>query len=71
MFSPKSVEYVKEKDEIVEKFIRGKNEKAERNKLQQSSMILLNKKIWMVLINQFIKFDWMRRIKVKILEYLN
>ena len=72
MFTPKSLGYVKEKDEIVEKLrnLYGeKNEKAERKNYSKSSMIFSSKQIWIVLINQVTTFDWMGRIKVKKEEF--
>ena len=72
MFTPKSLGYVKEKDEIVEKLrnLYGeKNEKAERKNYSKSSMIFSSKQIWIVLINEVTTFDWMGRIKVKKEEF--
>ena len=69
MFTPKSLGYVKEKVEIVEKLrnLYGeKNEKAERKNYSKSSMIFSSKQIW---INEVTTFDWMGRIKVKKEEF--
>ena len=68
IFTPKSLEYVKEKDEIVEKLRYLYNEKMKKLKEQnysKSCMNLSSKKISIVLISQFITFHWMGRIKVK------